>query len=174
MWYVLKGIFTCVQFLADSRRGCQILWSCPPYVFEIVFHCSWSLLLWLVDTESIGVLGFLAQLRNTKAIKQVGEESAYSVCTWALLFITEGSQDRILEAGAIEKCCLLACFPLACSAHLLLEGRIRSPGMAPPTMAEPSPFITNWEMPGSCGRISSAEALFSLMTLCLCQVDTRN
>jgi hypothetical protein len=49
------------------------------------------------------------------AKKQVGEERVYAVYTFTLLFITKGSHDRNLEAGAdaeaMEGCCLLACFP---------------------------------------------------------------
>ena len=46
--------------------------------------------------------------------KQVEKEKVYLACASTLLFITEGSQGRNLEAGAdaeaIEGSCLLECF----------------------------------------------------------------
>ena len=56
--------------------------------------------------------GFYAGMKHMTK-RQVGAERVCVAHTSTLLFITEGSRDRILEAGAdaeaVEGCCLLAC-----------------------------------------------------------------
>ena len=51
----------------------------------------------------------------------------------------ELKQDRklgqeLMQTEATEGCCLLACFPMACSVCFLIEPRTTRPGMASPTM----------------------------------------
>jgi hypothetical protein len=106
--------------------------------------------------------------------KQIGEERVYSAYTSTLLFITKGSQDWNSSRSGSRSCCrghggvlLTGLLPLACSACFLIEPKITSPDMAPPTMGPPA-LITNWKKKcltaGSHGGISLPEAPFSVIT----------
>ena len=81
----------------------------------------------------------------------VWEERVNLAYASALLFITEGSQDRNSNRAGSQKqelmqrpwrVLLTDLFPLAYSAHFLLEPRTSSPGMAPCTMGPP-PLVTS-------------------------------
>lgn len=65
------------------------------------------------------------------AMKQVGEERVYPAYTSALLFITEKSEDRFLEAGADAEDMERYCYLLA-SLLSYREPRTTCPGHALP------------------------------------------
>ena len=80
--------------------------------------------------------------------KQVEEERVYSAYTSILLFITkevrtetQAGQKAGADAGAMEGCSLLACFPGLLSL-LSYRTKITSPEMVLPTMGPP-PLITS-------------------------------
>jgi hypothetical protein len=62
-------------------------------------------------------------VQNIMTKKQIGEERVNPAYTSTLLFITKGSQDWNLEAGAdaetMEGSCLQACFPWLAQLALL-------------------------------------------------------
>jgi hypothetical protein len=91
---------------------------------------------------------------NIMTKKQVGEERVYLAYTSILLFITKGSQDWNSSRSGSRSWCrghggmfFTGLLPLACSACSLIEPKISSPEMVPPTRGL-SPLITE-KMPYS-------------------------
>jgi len=79
--------------------------------------------------------------QNIMTKKQVGEERVYSAYTSTLLFTAKRSQDWNSSRSGSKSwwkgrggMLLTGLLLLACSACFLMEPKITSPGMAPPTM----------------------------------------
>ena len=111
---------------------------------------------------------------NIMTKKQVGEERVYSAYTSSLLFITKGGQDWNSSRSGYrswfrghERMLLTGLLLLACSSCSLIEPKITSPGMAPPTM---DPLLFDHQLrkcptAGFHGGTFPTEAHFSVIIL---------
>jgi hypothetical protein len=105
--------------------------------------------------------------------KQVEEERVCSAYTSIPRFITkevrtgtQTGQKAKADGEAMERCSVLACFPLACSACSLIEPRLPAQTRQHPQGDLPHPpwSLRKCVAAGSRGSISQTEASFSVVT----------